>query len=365
MKNCRLLPTNGLKVRNRQIFLESYLQCSSQRLQDRGKCLHKSLKLFGIQALGSVRKGDFRIVMDLDQDAVCTRGGRGQSHWRYEVTHARAVVRIHKHRQMSQLLKLAYRREIKGVACSGLKSPDAPFAENDVPIAFADDILCGHQYILNGCGHTPLEDNGLLSLTQRSEQPEVLHVSSADLEGVRICGHGLHIRDFNYFRDTGQAGCSGDFSQDLQSLQSQALKGIGAGAWLEGAAAENMGTGLLDALRRLGEYRERFHGAGTRHNAEPGASYSVSADSNLGGLRMHFPANGFVWRQDGVDPLDSGVVFKMKAAQSAFVAQGSNNRSFGSREMKGLQVQRGDVVEDFLCISGSGRWLEDDDHERF
>ena len=56
------------------------------------------------------------------------------------------------------------------------------------------------------------------------------------------------------------------FAQQLQAFQAHALKGVGRAARLEGAAAQDLGSGLGDLLGGSEDLLARFDGAGSGHD---------------------------------------------------------------------------------------------------
>ena len=92
-----------------------------------------------------------------------------------------------------------------------------------------------------------LSSTGLPHSATPPEQREVLHVAGADLQDVRVLGHHLdlvRLHDLGHHR---QAGLLLASAQQLEAVLLEPLEGVGRGARLEGAAAEHVRAGRLDA----------------------------------------------------------------------------------------------------------------------
>src|ERR1039457_2758140 len=82
------------------------------------------------QALPGTGQGPGRIWVDLDEQAMRTRGARGPGHRRDVAPQARAVAGVDDDRQVRPRADAAPRREVGGVAGAAREGPDPPFEED-------------------------------------------------------------------------------------------------------------------------------------------------------------------------------------------------------------------------------------------
>ena len=130
------------------------------------------------------------------------------------------------------------------------------------------DVLGAHDPLLDGVAQTALEQHGLVHLAHGLEQLEVLHIACADLHHVHIL---FKLRDAVLAHQLGDDGQAGGFAglyhvQDALGLQT--LKGVGRGAGLVGAAAEQRCAARLDPLRDAQSLLGVFDAARARHNGD-------------------------------------------------------------------------------------------------
>ena len=179
------------------------------------------------------------------------------------------------------------RRQIQGIAGVIVKGADAPLAEDDLFIAVGHDVLGTHQQFLQGVGKATLEEDGLAELAQLPQKVEILHIPCAYLQYIHILKEGQvhHAHDLG---DNGQTGLQPGDLQQFQTFGLQAGEVIGRGAGLEGTAPEHIGPGGLHRLGHRHDLLLRFHGAGTRHDAEASAADLHIAHLYHGILRVKF-----------------------------------------------------------------------------
>ena len=96
---------------------------------------------------------------------------------------------IHDDRQMRLLLEYRHSADVERVARPVFKGADTAFHQDDVGVAAANDVLGSEHCFFHGCAKAPLEQHGLLDLTQRPQQEAVLHVARTHPEEVNIVGH--------------------------------------------------------------------------------------------------------------------------------------------------------------------------------
>ena len=106
----------------------------------------------------------------------------------------------------------------------------------------------------------------LLHLAHGLKQTVVLHVARADLQNVGVLGHHGHRLDRHHLGDDGQPGLLTGFGQVFKPLEAESLEVVGAGARLEGAAAQHLGPGLLDGMGDLDDLLAALDAARSRHH---------------------------------------------------------------------------------------------------
>ena len=130
---------------------------------------------------------------------------------------------------------IAQRGNLNIVLC---ERADAPLAQHDVEVAALGDVLGGHQPLLDGGAHAPLEQHRLGRRADRLQEREVLHVPGADLEHVGVGGDKVHAARVDHLGHHGQPGLGPHLGEDLQPLLTKPLVGVGRGTRLESAAAQ-------------------------------------------------------------------------------------------------------------------------------
>ena len=110
--------------------------------------------------MDAVGEGLLGLVMDFDQEAVGADRYGGAREGENFVPLAGAVGWIDKDRQVAAFLHGGDYGEIESVAGEVGEGADAAFAEHDVVIAFAEDILGGHEEFVESGGHAAFEENG-------------------------------------------------------------------------------------------------------------------------------------------------------------------------------------------------------------
>ena len=113
--------------------------------------------------------------------------------------------------------------------------------------------------------------HGRVRFADGFEQLVVLHVAGADLEDVGVFGDELDVLGGHDLGDDGQAGLVAA-AASISGLFLEALEAVGAGARLEGAAAEAGGAGLLRRRRRCEDLLFALDGAGSGDDADVAAA---------------------------------------------------------------------------------------------
>ena len=122
--------------------------------------------------------------MDFDHQAVGTGCYSGFGQVGYHPALARSVAGIDDDRQVALAFDGQDGAQVEGVAGVCFKSTDAPFAEDDVVVAFSHDVFCRHEPFFDGRAQAPLEEDRLVRLADGFEEVEVLHVPGPDLDDV-------------------------------------------------------------------------------------------------------------------------------------------------------------------------------------
>src|SRR5208337_4704626 len=95
---------------------------------------------------------------------------------------------------------------IKSISCRGLESPDPPFTEHKVAVVFGEDVLSGHEELIDSGRGSSLKKNRLSCLPQQGQQGEVLDIAGAHLEHVGILTDYFYVFRINNLGDDRQAG---------------------------------------------------------------------------------------------------------------------------------------------------------------
>ena len=182
--------------------------------------------------------------------------------------------------------------------------------EQHVRIAVRDQVLGGHEQLLDGRAETALQQHGTSAAAERFQQREVLHVAGPDLHDVGVVGDQLHVAVAHDFGDDEQAGRVLGFLQQLQAVDFHALEIVGRGARLVGAAPQDLRAGGRHRFGRLHDLLLGFNRAGTRHDDELVAPDFEIADSHLRALLLEFLADEFVGRGNADGPFNAGSGFQ-------------------------------------------------------
>ena len=158
--------------------------------------------------------------------------------------------------------------EVEGVAGVLLKGADAALTEDDLLVAAGHDVLGAHDPLFDGIAEAALEQNGLVHLAHSLEQLEVLHIAGADLHHVHIfleLGDALLAHQLG---DDGHTGGLPGLHHVKDALSLEALEGVGRGAGLVSAAAEEGRAAGLDALCDAEGLLFALDAAGAGHDSD-------------------------------------------------------------------------------------------------
>ena len=129
---------------------------------------------------------------------------------------ARRVARVDDHRQVRVQLQPRHGAEVEREARRGLERADAALAQDHVLVALLQDVVGGHQQLVERGGQPALEQHRLAELARHLEQRVVLHVARADLDHVGVLGDQLGVRGVEQLGDDRQAGLRPRLGEDLQ-----------------------------------------------------------------------------------------------------------------------------------------------------
>ncbi len=160
-----------------------------------------------------------------------------------------------------------------------------------------ENVLGAHQQIDHRGAHAALEQHRLASLADLGEQYEILHVAGADLNHVGIAFDDFHAPGIHDFGDHRETVFIADFAQDFEALLAHALIGVGTGAGLVRAAAQDIGARRLDGAGDDVEPVSAFDRAGPGDHRQMAAAdlHARHIDDARG--RMGLMAGELVGRQ--------------------------------------------------------------------
>src|SRR6185437_6628654 len=153
----------------------------------------------------------------------------------------------------------------------------AALAQDDLVVAFAHDVFRGHQKFFQRGRHAALEQHRFFGSSGALEEREILHVAGADLDNVGVALHQVQGFVVHGFSNDAQAEAVANFRQDAEAVLAHALEGIGRGAGLVGATAEELGAGGVHALGHGESLLAVFHRARTGDDGQ-----GASADGGIG-----------------------------------------------------------------------------------
>ena len=144
--------------------------------------------------------------VDLDDDPVGADGSGRERQRRDQVTAACGVTWIDDHGQVAELLQDRHGRQIERESVGGLERADAALAQHHGLIAFLEDVLSGHQQLLERRREAPLEQHRAPRAPDLRQQRVVLHVARADLDHVGHLEHLVEVPLVHQLGDDRQAG---------------------------------------------------------------------------------------------------------------------------------------------------------------
>src|SRR5579875_665008 len=126
------------------------------------------------------------------------------------------------------------------------KSAHTTLAEDHVVIALREDILGGHQELIQRGRHPAFQEDRLFRPPHALEQREILHVTRAHLQHIGILLNQIAIHRIDSFGHNQQPEVLADFAENLQPLFAQPLKAVRRGTWLDDATAKQPCSSALN-----------------------------------------------------------------------------------------------------------------------
>ena len=326
---------------------------------------HQIVVILRRQGLRAVGKGLGRVRVHFHDQAVRAAGDGSEGHRLDEAPFAGAVARVHDNRQVRKVLDGGDGGKVEGVPRIGLVGADAALTENDVRIAFVQDVFGGVQPLVEGGGEAALQHDGLLGAADFLQQAEILHIAGADLQKVGILGDGLDGIDLGDFGDDAQAGLFFRLGKIFEAFFLQPLEGIRRGAGLVGAAAQELGAALFRDLGGGKELLAALDGAGARHDHEFIAAHRHAVHVDNAGLWMELTAGQLVALRDRDAALDPRQCVDGAGAEARLVADDADNALLGAfHDFRG-KPRALDHFDDVLDVFCGSVGIHDDNHKLF
>ena len=301
--------------------------------------------------------------MGLDHQAVRTDCHGGLCQCGHHKGDAGSVARVDHDRQMGHLFQHRHGGNIQRVAHARLKGADAALTQHDIGVALGHDVLSTHDQLLQGGGKAALEQHRYIQLADRLEQLKVLHVARADLDHIDL---GVQKqRDMLVVHQLGHDGLAGDCAgllQQLQTFGAQALKAVGAGAWLERAAAQDAGPSGLHPLRHKGDLLLALNAAGAAHDGKVAAADLVTADIDHGVIRVEFAVGLFVRLGHAAAGLDDRVGQHPAFGKGLGIADQAQNVGIAADGIIDLIPHAVELFAEGFDLVGGGVLFQYDNH---
>lgn len=121
-----------------------------------------------------------------------------------------------------------------------------------------------------------------------------MHVAGANLDDVGVVGGDFEVFEVEEFGDDGELVFFAGLGEEFEGFDAEALEGVGIGAWLEGAAAKEVGAGLFDGTGGLVELFSGFDAARSGDDDEVATDLAVPYFDDCGGV-FGFATGEVVW----------------------------------------------------------------------
>jgi hypothetical protein len=224
------------------------------------------------------------------------------------------------------------------VAVSNVRMPRSH--RDDVEIAALGDVLGGHQPFLDRGVHPALDQHRFAGRSDRLEQREVLHVAGADLQHVGVAGDHVDVVRAHHLGDNRKPDLVAHIGKDLQPTLAQALEGVGRGARLERAAAQQRGAGGLGHPRRRMCLVRRLDGARPGDQRHGLRADGHSPDLHDRPLRMLLANDQLVLGRDSRHPAYPGQPVQVQRRELLDVADQSDDHPADSTADERLAAGR-------------------------
>ena len=304
--------------------------------------------------------------MDFHLKAVGTGGDSGDHHGLHKVCLAGGVAGVHDDGQMGLLVDDRHSGEVEGVAGVLLEGADTALTEDDLLVAAGHDVLGAHDPLFDGVAEAALEQNGLVHLAHSLEQLEVLHIAGTDLHHVHIF---LELGDSFLAHQLGDDGHTGGLAglyhvKDALSLE--ALEGVGRGAGLVSAAAEEGRTAGLDALCDAEGLLFALDAAGAGHDSDLLLAADLHAAAVDDGIRRVEQAVGtLIGGRNTGHVVDPGVGEDVALVDLGGIAHEAEDIVVLAGDEGDVEALLFEAVNDFLELFLRGPLFGGDDHKIF
>ena len=299
--------------------------------------------------------------MDLDHQAVGTGGDGCLGQLGHHPCVAAGVAGVHDDGQVGHFVEHDHPRKVEGVAHTGLEGADAALAEDDVLVALGHDVLGTHHELFQRVGEAALEQDGLLLAADGLEQLEVLHVAGTDLDEVHVLKQGQVLGVHDFGDDGGAGGAAGQLEQ-VEALAAHPLEGVGRGAGLERAAAQQGSTGGLHALGTVGDLLLALDAAGARNDREIAAAdlHAVHVDDAV--VRVELAVGFLVRLGHAAAGLDQRVRQHPALSNGLGVADEAEDVGVAALGVVDLEAHAFQLAAEFVDLCVGGVLFQYDDH---
>ena len=282
------------------------------------------------------------------------------------VTSARrpgGVAGVDDHGQVRELLEHRDRGEVEREAVRRLERADAALAQQHVGVALLEDVLRRHQQLLERRGQAALDQHRLAGAADLGEQRVVLHVARADLDHVGDGDDGLDVPRVHQLGDDRQAGLLLGLGEQPQALLSEALEGVGRGAGLVGAAAEQRGAGVAHGAGGDQDLVARLDGARPGDEREVLTADLSSLDVDDRSLAdSHLRGGELVRLEDRYDLGDAGCTLEAEPGHVLAIADRADHGDLLAARGVGAGADGLDAVDDGLDLRLGRSRLHHDHH---
>jgi hypothetical protein len=166
-----------------------------------GSSVHQVAKHRWRDGLLAVRERFIWMRVHFYEESIGACGNGGNTHGEDKVAAAGGVTGVDYDRQMGERSQERYAGKIEDVTGLLIEAPHTALAQDDVSIAFSQNIFGCQQPFLDGRGEATLEQHWSSGSPNRPQEGKILHIPAAYLEHVGqlgYCGYQLRL---HHFRD--------------------------------------------------------------------------------------------------------------------------------------------------------------------